>query len=133
MLTWDESMTTGLPNLDAQHRELFERYNKLSEALKQGSGSGRTANGELLDFLQFYTEWHFEREEECMEQHRCPAAEANKKAHAQFIEMFGEFYDQWQESDTDMALVQQTYEELGNWIKKHIMGIDTQLLMCVKK
>jgi hemerythrin len=133
MLIWDESMTTGQPNLDAQHQELFERYNRLSEALKQGSGSVRTATGEMLDFLQFYAAWHFEREEECMEEHRCPFAEANKNAHAQFIEMFGQFYEQWQESDTDMALVRQTYEELGNWIENHIMRIDTQLLTCAKK
>jgi hemerythrin len=133
MLTWDESMTTGQPNIDAQHQELFERYNELSEALMHGSGSGRAATGELLDFLQFYTVWHFEREEEYMDEYRCPAAEANKKAHAQFIEMFGQFYDQWQESDTDMELVRQTYAALGNWIKNHIMGIDTQLLTCAKK
>ncbi|MBN1122244.1 MAG: hemerythrin family protein [Anaerolineae bacterium] len=67
-----------------------------------------------------------------MEQHRCPAAEANRKAHAQFIEMFGQFYDQWQESEIAPALVRQTYVGLGDWIKNHIMGIDTQLRRCVK-
>jgi hemerythrin len=132
-LTWDESMSTGLPQLDAHHREIFARYNELSEALEHGGGAGRAATGEMLDFLQFYAAWHFEREEECMEHYGCPVAEANRQAHAHFIAVFGQIYEMWQESDTDLALVQKTYEELGDWFVNHIMRIDTQLLPCVKE
>jgi hemerythrin len=132
-LTWDDSMSTGLPQIDAQHQELFARYNKLSEALARGGGASREATGELLDFLQFYADWHFEREEDCMEQYRCPAAEANKKAHAHFVDIFSEFYALWQESDTDLELVWKTYTELGNWLTNHIQRIDTQLLPCMNE
>jgi hemerythrin len=133
MLTWDDSMSTGLPQIDAQHKEIIEKYNELSAALTHGSGAGRVAAGELLDFLQFYSVWHFEREERCMEEYRCPAAELNKQAHAQFIEMFGSFYERWQESSMDPELVQTTYAELGRWIASHIMSVDTALLPCVKQ
>ena len=89
--------------------------------------------GDILDFLQFYAVWHFEREDKCMEQYKCPAAEANKQAHAEFIDKFGQFYEQWQESVMDWELVQQTYVELGDWIENHIRRVDAQLLPCVKK
>ncbi|MEJ2150968.1 MAG: bacteriohemerythrin [Chloroflexota bacterium] len=132
-LSWDESLSTGLPRLDAHHQELFARYNELSKALAHGSAAGRTATGELLDFLQFYAAWHFEREEECMEEYRCPVAAANRQAHAHFVATFGEFYELWQESDADLELVQKTYAELGNWLVNHIQRIDTQLRPCVQE
>jgi hemerythrin len=132
-LTWDESMSTGLPQLDAHHREIFAKYNELSEALTRSGGASRAATSELLDFLQFYAAWHFEREEACMEHYGCPVAEANRRAHAYFITVFGQLYEQWQETDTDMALVRQTYAELGDWIANHIRRIDTQLAPCVNE
>jgi hemerythrin len=132
-LTWDESMSTGLPQLDIHHQEIFAKYNELSEALAHGAGAGRAATGELLDFLQFYAAWHFEREEECMDQYRCPVAAANRQAHAHFVATFGEFYELWQESDADLELVQKTYVELGDWLVNHIQRIDTQLRPCVQE
>lgn len=133
MLSWDDSMSTGLDQIDAQHREIIERYNELSAALTRGSGADRLAAGELLDFLQFYSVWHFEREEQCMEAYRCPAAHVNKEAHAEFITLFGDFYERWQQSSMDPALVQETYAELGRWIASHIMSVDTALLPCVRQ
>jgi len=133
MLTWDDAMSTGLPQIDAQHKEIIEKYNELSAALAHGSGMERVAAGELLDFLQFYSKWHFEREEQCMEEYQCPVAAANKEAHAEFIALFGSFYERWQESSMDPALVQQTYAELGRWIASHIMSVDSALLPCVKQ
>lgn len=64
MITWDDSMTTGVPEIDAQHKELFEKMNEFAEAL--ACGKGRAETGEMLDFLQFYAQWHFQREETCM-------------------------------------------------------------------
>lgn len=123
-------MSTGVPDIDAQHKELIKRYNDLAAAMSSRMLSMDEA-AETLDFLQFYTVWHFEREEEYFAHYDCPAADANKKAHAQFIKMFGEFYKQWQLESLDSALVQQTYIELGNWITNHIIGIDTQLHACI--
>lgn len=132
MITWDDSMTTGLSNLDAQHRELIGKLNELSEALSGGQDSARVA-GEILDFLQFYAAWHFEREEALMEQYQCPIAETNKKEHAKFIKKFGLFYEQWQTASMDPELANQTHAELANWIANHILQVDTQLHAYVKK
>jgi hemerythrin len=87
----------------------------------------------LLDFLQFYSAWHFEREEQCMEEYQCPVAEMNKVAHAEFIEMFERFYEEWWADSMDMELVQQTFRGVGIWIQNHIQRTDTQLLFCVKE
>jgi hemerythrin len=131
MITWDDSMTTGLSNLDAQHREIIGKLNELSEALAGGQDRARVA-GEILDFLQFYAAWHFEREEALMEQYQCPIAETNKKEHVKFVERFGQFYEQWQTASMDLELVNKTHAELANWIANHILQVDTQLYAYVK-
>ena len=130
MITWDETLETGVSNIDAQHKELIQKFNEFSEI--SSDSRRRQAAGEVLDFLQFYAAWHFEREEKLMEQCNCPAAKENKEAHAEFIAKFGQFYDQWQESTMSCELMRATLSELAKWIENHIRGVDTQLRSHVK-
>ena len=85
MIAWDESMSTGVERLDAQHKTLIEKFNELSLVFAGNNiAETRLAAGELLDFLQFYAVWHFQQEEVLMDQYQCPIADVNKKAHAEF-------------------------------------------------
>jgi hemerythrin-like metal-binding protein len=131
MITWDESMSTGLADIDAQHKEIISKFNDFSKAIEHGQGADLNMAGEILDFLQFYAVWHFEREEKCMAQYRCPVAEKNKKAHAEFVEKFTRFYEHWQENGLDISVTYQTFFELEEWIRTHIGKIDTQLKACI--
>jgi hemerythrin len=134
MIRWDESMTTGLPEIDKQHKLLIEKFNEFSGILSTLKKSdSRKAAGEVLDFLQFYALWHFEQEEKLMEKYKCPAAEKNREEHAYFREVFGQFYYQWQHEDMNMELVQKTYEELSEWIANHLLKVDVALLECVEE
>jgi hemerythrin len=130
MITWDDSMSTGVSLIDAQHRMLFQKFNELSEAIS-GPMSQEIA-GEILDFLQFYAAWHFGREEKCMDEYKCPVAAQNKQAHAEFIQTFGQFYTQWQTGTMTLELVSKTYTELEKWLSVHVAQVDTRLRACVK-
>jgi hemerythrin len=94
MITWDESFSTGLPEIDEQHQNLIDKCNEFFQAIV--NGTGRETAGDVLDYLRYYAAWHFEKEETCMEEYRCPAAAANKKAHGEFLDKFERFYAQWQ-------------------------------------
>jgi hemerythrin len=131
MIIWDEeTMGTGLPIIDAQHKKLFKEFNEFSEAVAKKKT--REAAGELLDFLQFYVTWHFGQEENCMNEYKCPVAAQNKQAHAEFVKKFSRFYEQWQAGTMTPELANQTYIELENWLVKHVARVDTQLRSCVK-
>jgi hemerythrin len=130
MIIWDESMSTGVSLLDAQHKMLFQKFNEFSETLSKPVARENT--GEMLDFLQFYVAWHFGREEKCMDEYKCPVADHNKQAHAEFVSKFKQFYTHWQEGTIDADLVRQTHEELETWLVNHVKRIDTQLGACVK-
>ncbi len=130
MFIWDDSLSTGAEEIDKQHKELLERFSEFTDALAKGKA--RQETGEMLDFLQFYARWHFQREEECMERHRCPVAARNKHAHAQFITRFQELYDDYQVSSISPELAHRTYIELQSWLINHIKSIDTELNHCLQ-
>ena len=131
MITWDDAMSTGVPEIDVQHKEIIEKHNEFAEALANYSFARQEA-GDMLDFLQFYATWHFQREEQCFAKYQCPAAAANKQAHADFIRQFGHFYEQWHTEGMDLDLIKETFAELGAWIENHILRTDTQLRPCVQ-
>jgi hemerythrin len=131
MITWDESMSTGVPLIDAQHKMLFQKFNEFSEAISDVTS--REAAAETLDFLQFYATWHFRREEKCMDEYQCPVAAQNKQAHAEFLATFDGFYEKWQNGTITPELVRETHRELESWLVNHIGHTDTQLRQCVEK
>ena len=122
-------MTTGIPNIDDQHKWLIEQFNKLLEAIQQGKEYQATA--EILDALQFYAEWHFEREESFMEYYACAMAEANKNAHKYFLTRFNTLYVEYQTGTMNDEIVTSVVQELGQWLMEHICRTDTHLNRCV--
>ncbi len=131
MITWDESMSTGVALIDAQHKMLFQKFNEFSEAI--AGEMSQEAAAEILDFLQFYATWHFGREEQCMNEYHCPVAAQNKQAHAEFMATFNGFYLRWQNGTISPELVSKTYQEMESWLTNHVARTDTQLRPCVKK
>jgi hemerythrin len=137
MITWDKSMSTGVQALDEQHKMLFSKFNDFSRAVSKMINGETVSESiesatEVLDFLQFYTVWHFEKEETCMDTYKCPIASKNKHAHAEFVSTFNKFYLQWQEGNMTPDLAASTYKELETWLVSHIMRVDTQLRPCIK-
>jgi len=129
MIEWSDALSTGMPYIDAQHKELIAHFNELSDAVVRGKG--REETGALLDFLQFYAQWHFEREEHCMDEYRCPAAATNKAAHRYFVQRFNWLYEQYQRSDVNPHTVKDTLSDLEAWIVGHILKVDTRLKPCL--
>ena len=121
MIIWDsETMSTGVPEIDSQHKKLFEKFNEFSEAI--ASKKSMEAAGDILDFLQFYAKWHFGQEENCMNEYKCPVAAQNKQAHADFVKKFSEFYTEWQTGTMTPELANNTYIELEQWLLHRILN-----------
>jgi hemerythrin len=128
-IPWDESILTGVKLVDVQHKFLFDVINDLADAIERGKGGASL--GQILNLLKHYAEWHFEREELCMERHRCPAASANQRAHAQFLQTFEGFQAEYRASGGSDDIARRMYDELTTWLVRHIRGVDAQLAPCV--
>lgn len=131
MFAWNSAMTTGVPDIDDQHRELINKFNELVEA--EAGGADREKIGGILDFLQYYAEWHFNNEEQIMEKYHCHVLAENKKAHDEYRVRFGEIYGQWKNNtDSNSEVLHDTVVELARWIVHHTLTVDNQLHEYVK-
>ncbi len=131
MLTWNEKFATGSALLDTQHRMLFVKVNHL-ESLLDGPPQPKSAYDELINFLGTYAITHFEFEEECMLQYRCPTHGKNKEAHAAFLAKFGEFRNAYIEQGPEIELLRELQRFISDWITNHILAVDIGLRGCVK-
>lgn len=128
---WEDRFSTGEENLDFQHKYLFETSNKLGDAIQ--AESGNEIISVILGRLQFYADWHFGKEEECMEHYRCPAAEVNKKSHAAFMDIFNNLHEEYIKSGGSLELAIKIHETLLGWLTNHIIGVDTRLRPCIHR
>lgn len=129
-ITWDESMTTGVPTVDAQHRELFRQVNAFHTAMSQGKATEELAK--LLDFMGQYTVRHFADEERYMEQFKCSAAETNKAAHKQLLETYERLRQQFDQQGGSLLVTMEIYRTLSDWLVKHVKGVDSKLRQAVQ-
>jgi hemerythrin len=123
-------MTTGVPSVDNEHKELFKQVDALNQAMSQGKG--RDEIGKILNFVGDYVVKHFANEEKFMEQYNCPVAEANKAAHNKCIATFKELQARFNASGSNSALTLEIHDTLKKWLVNHIRDIDTKLLACTK-
>ncbi len=127
---WDEqTMATGVPEIDAQHQELIRRLQGLLAAMREGRSESEI--GRVLDLLGEYAAWHFGEEETCMDRHRCAAAAAARSAHRRFVQVFKELSRRVRAEGPKMSLTIHAERELADWVRHHIVRIDTQLRSCV--
>jgi len=84
-IAWDDRLATGLPDVDAQHRQLFDIVNHLGELYAKGVTSEQLFS--ILNELKQYATTHFNTEETLMVQHKIGRAhhESHQQAHREFI------------------------------------------------
>lgn len=81
-IQWDESLRLDVPTIDNQHEEIFEYFDKLTDALQNGDCRDEVTN--LLGYLDSYTSVHFSNEECMMEYFKYSGLEEQRKQHVQF-------------------------------------------------
>lgn len=119
------TMSTGVYDVDQQHRNLIDMINQLDAAVRQG----REKEGvdRLLNFLGDYVLKHFSFEEKIMEERQCPMAEKNREAHAKLVETYTEWRKKYEEQGADLKMVVDLRDLLKQWLVGHICNIDCSL------
>jgi hemerythrin-like metal-binding protein len=118
-------MTTGVPEIDAQHQEWIRRFNEFEEAVV--NRKGQEAIRSTLDFLGGYAETHFADEEAHMISSKSPALEENRSDHNVFRRKLAEI-QAWVEREGASAVeVMALKGTLEEWLVNHICTIDVKL------
>ncbi|MCF6314364.1 MAG: hemerythrin family protein [Verrucomicrobiales bacterium] len=125
-VAWSEALSTGNRAIDNQHKYLIDIINDVADLVENNGTPAQLKK--ILNLLQYYTEWHFCNEEECMHRLKCPTAEKNKDAHAQFIDTFLAYRAEIDANEsTALDVASRMYKTLTSWLVQHIQGIDTEL------
>jgi hemerythrin len=125
-IEWNqEKMTTGVPEIDAQHKEWIRRFNEFEAAVVNRKGI--EAIRSTLDFLGQYAETHFADEEARMARANSEALEQNRTEHNEFRSKLAEIKG-WvmQEGATTVEVVA-LKTTLEDWLVNHICTVDVKL------
>jgi len=125
MPTWNQSLATGHPTIDEQHKELFARADALIEAMMQGRAADEME--ELVVFLGEYCQKHFGMEERLMAAGGYPASLQHGLAHREFERRYREIEKALTERGAVAQVVLQTKDLIRGWLVGHIGTVDVKL------
>jgi hemerythrin len=132
MIQWTKEYETGFPELDAQHRRLFEMIEQMTDLIDAPSIDVQ-AGLKLIAFLEDYAREHFECEERCMAETHCPARDINQEAHQLFLEGVQRFKRDFGGRGNKHELLSILQTSMQAWLRNHILKIDTTLRNVAKK
>ena len=124
-IKWTPNLSVGVEFIDEQHKIWFEKANQLFEAGQRGEGKEYIL--QMFDFLDDYTKTHFKDEEEYMESIKYPELDAQKKAHAHFVEELKKLRNEFTESGGNLVLMVISNKMNVECLTKHISSMDRKI------
>jgi hemerythrin len=124
-LVWTKDCSVGHPQVDDQHRKLFDAANRLFDAMK--AGQGREVVGPLISFLADYVDKHFKAEEALMASSGYQDTWRHQGEHQAFVETFQKLAAQYEREGADPVLSIQLQRTVSDWLMDHILKSDRRL------
>lgn len=124
-ISWDPSLAVGVPAIDRQHVELFDRLDRLLEAARAGRSAAEV--GRLLGFLEDYVVTHFGAEEGLMEARGYPELAAHRAEHARFADDLAALLREFLDDGATTLLVVHVNARVTAWLREHIYRADQAL------
>jgi hemerythrin len=122
---WSPAIETGLPEIDAQHRNLFE----LAASFRGEGDQIRVMRA--LSMLAEYANTHLRDEEAMLQAIGFAGLEAHREQHRLFRAMLRALLDESRHLSLDQIAMR--IEELINgWFYRHILTVDAEYVAAVK-
>lgn len=125
-IAWDSSLSTGHAEIDAQHRELFQRLDAFHEASRAGGSPGELTR--TIVFLQDYVVHHFANEETLMVAKGYPGLADHRSEHDTFLGEVRELIGELERGGPSPALSLRVGDGLSRFLRDHIQRTDRQLV-----
>ena len=129
-IQWEESLKLGVAVIDEQHEEIFMYFDKLTDALQNGEGSGVVMD--LLAYLDQYTSTHFKNEESLMDLHRYPGLELQRQQHSRFRENIAMFSENLANNAPIQEIAIKIDAALVKYFITHIRRLDREFVEYIK-
>lgn len=129
-ITWDDSFDLGIPELDAEHRDLVETYNQLVDAWRRDQGLVRPAL--IINELTGRVRVHAMSEEGLLAAHGFPGLADHRRDHEDFLRAFEEL-ERRLLADGAVELKEATLRTLGDRLVRHTRGDDDEAAAFLKE
>ncbi len=128
---FDPLLETGEAAIDAQHRELFVRLDRLLEASHEGRSAAEIDG--LLQFLGRYIVEHFGAEERLMTEAGYPDIESHRREHEWFVQEYGIMYREFKQEGPRLAFVIRVSNRVATWFREHIFKTDRVMAAWIRE
>ena len=119
-LLWNESLETGIVELDIQHRNLFNIFKILRDAIDNKKSS--VVIKYIIEEVERYGQYHMDAEEAILRKYQV-LSENHYREHESFKKIVGDFKEKYIHTP-DNVLAEEISKYLYNWVTNHIMKID---------
>lgn len=120
-LLWTQALSVGIPEIDAQHQELFRRVDRLIAATL-ANDLGET--GAMLAFLAEYVVTHFTTEERYMRDVGYPGLPRHREEHECFAADLEALGRDFAGGGATTDLVGRGNRQVGDWLRGHVCVTD---------
>lgn len=120
LIVWNDQLSVGIEEIDAQHKVLVEIVNQLHTAILAHHGSSEVLA--VLDELVDYTRIHFAVEEALMRVLAYPDYDSHKQGHEALLEQVLDF--RHRVVDQGRVVTFELMHFLKQWLLVHIMESD---------
>lgn len=117
-MEWDPKLATGIPLVDSQHREMFNRLDILLDR------NARNRVSATLEFLGEYVLRHFGCEEMMMKCGKFPDTDHHIREHQEFVARYLELKREYESGEEDMLTLMKLTSFVQSWLHEHIMTDD---------
>jgi len=123
-LQWSSTLSLGVPDLDAQQRELFDRVDGLMDAMLRGH---REEVPKVARFLREHVVLHFAAEEQMMLDLGYPEAANHTAEHHAFACKMLALDAAFRDGGPTAELVLRLEREVVAWLRDHVYVADVAL------
>ena len=126
MYQFTEDCRIGIPEIDEEHKKLFQMVNEAFALLAEPSATVVGVKNLVLA-LKKYAATHFIHEEAYMDEIKAPELPRQKKEHGQFKEKVNEVDLEALNDENGKEVLTELLEFLSRWLYHHILGSDTMI------
>ncbi len=122
---WKDSLSVGVEEIDDQHKELIKRVDDLATSIQKNKGRDRIFH--LLNFMEDYTEFHFQSEEKYMERFDYPGTDDHRGEHLRFMDVVARLKGKFKEKGRREDFAMEIQQFLIDWLILHIQNTDSEM------
>lgn len=128
IMSWNNSFSTGIASIDAQHQQLVGFVNELYDAMTKNQGNEVTKR--VLNNLVDYTVRHFAHEEQLFARTGYPESKAHIAEHEALKKQVGDFGKKFAAGQATVNAELMNF--LRNWLTTHILQSDKKYVAHLK-